>query len=337
MNPGNRLPFPDSVMLTGPINPSSGQNMNSGPMINPIRTEVKKNAPGSLVLPSLNEVIKPILAQDNQAPQMYSPNNMMPYPKNAPFPPSPISSVSNGRGPVPPPPKQQMQPIGALHSLLNPLPPGGKQNLYIVNDRNQIEFERQAMSNYPPMPPPIPASIYPPVNTMHSSVQSYQEQVQEAKRISENLQANVRVYLDPNTKKRKTEQPQQPQQQQQQFAQDPNVNIGAERSAFSPLKKRETTPSASPSIQTATAVATPVPTRSPPSEDMSPSDADGKRDDQSNFAHLLQNNFSGINLTNDSCAELLDIYRNFHKNENAKLTPPPPLSADKDKKNTGNK
>jgi hypothetical protein len=77
-------------------------------------------------------------------------------------------------------------------------------DLYIVNDRNQIEFERQGMPSYPPMPPPIPASIYPPVNTMHSSVQSYQEQVQEAKRISENLQANVRVYLDPNNKKRKT-------------------------------------------------------------------------------------------------------------------------------------
>ena len=100
-------------------------------MINPIRTDGKRNNPGALTLPSLNEVFK----QDN-TPPMYSPNNMMPYPKTAPFTPTPISpsliAPQNARGPVPPPPKQPIQPIqplGALHSLLNPLPPGGKQSI----------------------------------------------------------------------------------------------------------------------------------------------------------------------------------------------------------------
>jgi hypothetical protein len=86
-------------------------------MINPIRTEVKKNA-NSLTLPSLTEVIKPILGQDNQP--MYPTNNMMPYPKSSPFPTGPLSPQSS-RIPSP-------KPIGALHSLLNPLPPGGKQS-----------------------------------------------------------------------------------------------------------------------------------------------------------------------------------------------------------------
>jgi hypothetical protein len=62
------------------------------------------------------------------------------------------------------------------------------------------------------------------------------------------------------------------------------------------------------------------------------SDEEGKSivDEQNNFAHLLQNNFSGINLSNDSAGELLDIYRNFHKNDNARLNPMPDIKTESD-------
>ena len=76
-----------------------------------------------------------------------------------------------------------------------------------MNDRNQIEFDRSGVAAPPPLsygPPGMPMSTQLPYpnnmpmmpNKPNPSNPNYQEQLQEAKRISDNMKANVRGYLD---------------------------------------------------------------------------------------------------------------------------------------------
>jgi len=329
-NNSNRLPFPEL----------SGQHTNQSPLIlnNPIRPEALldvKRSQDLPTLPSLNEVMKPIF--DNQMYNLQNPNN-------------PKAPLSPGTGPRPQlpqnvPPKNMLPLPSLLNPLQQPIPTtANKQNLYLVNERNQIEFDPSRQTNImhanmmmPPMSnmnlpmmsgPMVPMNMPPNIisqgygspsmspKQQHHMNPNYQEQIQQAKRIGESMQSNVRNYIDQSNKKRKpNESPttnnntvMSPTPMMPQFPPESSHLSGENRSAFSPMKKRDTPP----------------PQQMSPQSSQDDSDSESKLkigDDQNNFAHLLQHNFNGVNLSNDNAAELLSIYRNFHKNDSARLTP----------------
>jgi hypothetical protein len=119
------------------------------------KLDVKK-APDMPTLPSLTEVIKPILIdqQNGQMPQFPPPN----FGYGAQLPQS--SGV-----PLQPSPNQQRKAPMMLPSLMNSLPqPPSKQStdidrkrfhlpqdLFLVNDRNHIEYDRPTLPQMPPI------------------------------------------------------------------------------------------------------------------------------------------------------------------------------------------